>query len=68
MTWPAAMVVVVGLGGVAGTEAGRIERVERVGLGQVDEVGHGHEGRPGGEHVVDRGAGGDLGVGGSDRS
>ena len=42
MTLPATMVVVAGLGRVAGDQAGVVERGEGVGLGEVDEIGHGH--------------------------
>ncbi len=37
--------LVVGLGAVAGDQAGVVERGEGVGLGQVDDVGHGHRSR-----------------------
>ena len=42
MTLPATMVASLASVLSPGDQAGGVERVERVGLGEVDEIGHGH--------------------------
>ena len=64
MTLPATMVASLASVLSPGDQAGVVERGEGVGLGEVDEIGHGHGRGTDGDDVGHRGAGGDLGVGG----